>query len=163
MERTLAELMHRSSQIELQVAAIYDMLACSFYSDLRLSHFWMLFAEAERYHSLLINMQKVMVKHLQLDRERLSIWRAELDQATAYLDGISARLKNGWHPTVSEAFLLAHEIEGRSLEIQARSLEFAGRSQEGELFAQLHEEDMGHRNKLLQARTQFDPTFAGEG
>lgn len=160
MERTLKLLLDRSSQVELKVAEVYDLLGRCYASDPRLHNFWSLFAEAERYHSLLIQMQKVLLAHVQLDAERLKAWQHEVDDAAAYLENICTRIQQeGWVPSISEAFMMAHEIEGRSLEIQARSLEFADESNIGELFTQLHEEDLGHRHKLLVGRSQFDPTF----
>lgn len=164
METKLARLMDRSSGVELKVAEIYDLFArCfqeGFQDDVRLAHFWGLFAEAERYHSLLIQLQKVTVQHLHLNEERLAIWAKEVDEAVEFMDALRHRLvEERWRPTVSEAFMLAHDIEGRSLEIQAKSLQFADQTGVGELFAKLHEEDMGHRHKLLQARHTFDPTF----
>lgn len=160
MERTLKMLLDRSSTIELKVAEVYDLFGQCFSEDPRLHNFWRLFAEAERYHSLLIQMQKVLLSHVQLDAERLFRWQQEVEDATTYLNNITRRIREeGWSPSIPEAFMMAHEIEGRSLEIQARSLEFADQSTIGELFTSLHEEDMGHRHKLLVARSQFDPSF----
>lgn len=160
MDDKLSKLLDDASDLELKVADIYDALSHRFSTEPRLANFWALFAEAERYHSLLIQMQKMMVDPPALSGERLDEWNASMQRAGFQLDGYRNRLKSdGWVPSVSEAFALAHEIESQSLEIQATGLEFAERDAITELFLKLHQEDEGHLGKLLQARHQFDPGF----
>lgn len=160
MDDRLSQLLDDASDLELKVADIYDALSHRFNTEPRLANFWALFAEAERYHSLLIQMQKMMVDAPALSVGRLDEWNVAMHKAGMQLDGYRSRLKDdGWVPSVSEAFELAHEIESRSLEIQATGLEFAERDAITELFLKLHQEDEGHLGKLLQARNQFDPTF----
>src|SRR5689334_21249196 len=122
MADTLSSLLNAASSIELQVAAIYDLLAARFRAEVTLAQFWSLFAEAERYHSLLIQMQKLAVTQVTGDADRMAAWARDIDETRAWLDGILDRLSGGgWVPSVHEAFELAQEVESRSLEIQSRS------------------------------------------
>lgn len=158
MTSTLSTLLDRASGIELQVAEIYELLANRFDENPTLSHFWSLFAEAERYHSLLIQMQKLAMTDPTNDEEQVNSWDSEIAETDTYLAGILNRLtKEGWEPTIPEAFEMAHHIECRSLEIQSRSFALFESPVIKDLVAKLHEEDMKHRAKLLMARQRFAP------
>lgn len=156
MKNKLSGLLDEASAVELQVAEIYEHFSNQFKENAPLSHFWALFAEAERYHSLLIQMQKLAMSDPTGDSEQISQWEEEISETRAYLDGFLSKLKGeSWTPTLDESFELAHDIECRSLEIQSRSFALFDSPAIRELVAKLHEEDMQHRSKLLQARGHF--------
>lgn len=158
MQRTLSEMMDRSSSIELKVAEIYDSFSTVFEANQALSNFWMLFAEAERYHSLLIQMQKLGIKS-EPDSGKVASWGHDIDEAITYLDQHIERLQQGWVPTIADAFALASDIEMKSLEVQSRSFELMKPTAVLDMLAKLHEEETTHREKLVLARSKFDPSF----
>ncbi len=161
MNPAISELMDRSSMVELKVARIYDALSAVFKDDPALSSFWTLFAEAERYHSLILQLQKHLVDCRMVPPERIDDWRGDVETMIAYLDGQLQRLEGGaWRPTVAEAFALADHIENQVVEAQSHSFKMVDRSAIGDLVYRLHEEDLRHRDKLNEARSRFDPSFA---
>ena len=156
MKQKLSDLLDEASAIELQVADIYEHLSNQFKAEEPLSHFWALFAEAERYHSLLIQMQKLGMTDPTGDSAQVDEWAGEIAETRRYLADILTRLKEGgWSPNIDEAFEMAHGIECKSLEIQSRSFTLFDSPAIKELVAALHEEDMKHRAKLLEARERF--------
>ncbi len=164
MDPEITELMDRSSLVELKVARVYDALARVFDDEPALSRFWALFAEAERYHSLIIQMQKHLIDPGAATRERIDAWKADVEQMLSYLDEQIARLEDDeWEPSVSEAFALADHIENQVAEAQTHSFRMVDRSDIGDLVSRLHEEDLRHRDKLLQARRRFDSSFTDDG
>lgn len=149
-------LLSEASAIELQVAAIYDSLAENFSEHMALSRFWALFAEAERYHSVLIQLQKIALAGAKSENADLNAWAQELEETRNYLGEILAKLtEQNWHPGINEAFELAQDIESRSLEVQSRSLDLFSSPMVQEIMTQLHTEDMQHRNKLAHAKARF--------
>ncbi len=163
MDPVINELMDRSSLVELKVAKIYDAFAKVFEDDPALSSFWTLFAEAERYHSLILQMQKHLVDPETASRARIQEWQNDVDAMLGYLEEQIARLEQGWRPTVSEAFSLADHIENQVAEAQTHSFRMVDKSDVGELVRRLHAEDLAHRDKLLEARARFDPAYVPDG
>lgn len=158
MRATLSTLLDEASSLELQVAAIYERLAARFAGQPTLAHFWTLFAEAERYHSLIIQMQKLGMSEPTGDGAQISAWGEEIRETRAFLAGVIGRLdQGGWKPSVAEAFDMAHDIESRSLEVQSRSFALFESPAIKDLVARMHEEDMQHRSKLLEAQQHFAP------
>lgn len=156
MQQTLTALLDRASDLELRVADIYEHLADQFEADATVSHFWALFAEAERYHSLIIQMQKLAMTEATSDAAQVSAWEGEIAETSQYLAEILGRMnEQGWRPSLAEAFDLAQEIESRSLEVQSRSFALFESPVIKDLVARLHKEDMEHRNKLMTAKSRF--------
>lgn len=165
MDPIMSSLMDRASVIELRVAEIYDTFSKLFDSDPALSRFWALFSEEERYHSLILQLQKHLLNPATASQEDLAEWEKDIATMMVVLDGWIDRLKSGaWNPTVPEAFSVADQIEDQVLEAQAYSFRLVDESEAGEIVARLHEEDARHRDKLLQARERFDPSYSvGKG
>lgn len=156
MRKKLSTLLDRASALELSVAAIYDHFSKQFDRDPTLAQFWALFAEAERYHSLIIQMQKMGMGEATSDASKIAEWEGEIADTQAHLSTLLKRLeKEGWQPSISEAFELAQDIEGRSLEVQSRSFALFDTPAIKELVTTLHQEDVQHRSKLLTARERF--------
>ena len=160
MDPVISELMDRSSLVELKVAKIYDTLAAVFHDNVALSSFWTLFAEAERYHSLILQMQKHLIDHQTASKAKIEAWKHDVETMLAYLERQIERLDKGWRPSVTEAFSLADHIENQVAEAQTHSFKMVDKSDMGQLVRKLHEEDLRHRDKLLEARSRFDPSYA---
>ena len=156
MSKALTLLLDQASALELTVAEIYDQLSEQFAENTTLSHFWALFAEAERYHSLIIQMQKLGMTQATSDTDRLDEWEGEIGETQIFLNQLVTRLKTeGWKPSIAEAFDLAQDIEGRSLEVQSRSFSLFESPAIKQLVTTLHQEDMQHRAKLISAKEKF--------
>ena len=94
MKQKLSDLLDEASAIELQVADIYEHLSNQFKAEEPLSHFWALFAEAERYHSLLIQMQKLGMTDPTGDSAQVDEWAGEI--AETVIQGYSNKQHDGF-------------------------------------------------------------------
>lgn len=148
------EILDLAVAIELECAGVYEVFAKRFTEDEDFSMFWRLYAEAERYHGASIRIHQATFGDEQL---ALSQFAAEADASRAFLD----RLR-GWRrdfekrmPTRNEAFGIAKEIETHTAELHGRTQFFALYPRFEELFRRMVDEDLSHRDMLVDAERRF--------
>jgi hypothetical protein len=132
------DILELSVAIELECAAVYEVFAKRFGADDDLSMFWRLYAEAERSADGDSFPSEVEASRGFLDK--LRSWRREFD----------ARM-----PTRPEAFGIAREIEGHTAELHGRTQFFKLYPRFRELFQRMVEEDLSHRDMLVDAERRF--------
>lgn len=154
VQGTFQEILDLAVAIELECAGVYEVFAKRFASDDDFSCFWRLYAEAERYHGASIRIHQATFGD---DRLADAKFDAEAEASRAFL----TRLRD-WRgdfekrtPTRAEAFGIAQQIETHTAELHGRTQFFQLYPRFEELFQRMVEEDLSHRDMLVDAERRF--------
>jgi hypothetical protein len=143
--------------IELESAAVYEVFARTFSKDGDLSCFWRLYAEAERYHAASIRIHQATFGELPVAGDRFP---AEVADSQRFFDRLRAWRQDFERtpPPLGVAFDVAQQIESHTAELHGRTQFFALYPRFQDLFLRMTEEDLGHREMLIEARARFSVT-----
>jgi hypothetical protein len=154
-EPTVKDMLELCVAIELECAAVYDVLAKQYAHNEELAVFWRLYAEAERYHAATIRIHQHSFGTDEMASERaletdVVETRAFLQQLRDWRDQFA-----GGNAPLAEAFGVAQQIEDSTAELHGRTQFFKGYPSFAELFKQMMDDDLEHRDMLGEAMTRF--------
>ena len=138
--------------IELECAALYEVFGRCFAGRSEVVYFWMMYAEAERYHAASIRIHQTAFAG-----EPMESLEVGLGEATAVLEEIRAMRTNYERtpPSIGEALKAARRVEESSAELHGRTQFFKLHPHFSELFEKMAEEDRALRDVLSTAEQRF--------
>ena len=154
-EPTVRDMLELCVAIELECAAVYDMLAKQYGDNEELTVFWRLYAEAERYHAATIRIHQhsfetddmAVEQALETDADET---RTFLDQLRSWRDEFATG-----RPSLERAFEVAQVIEDSTAELHGRTQFFKAYPSFHLLFQQMTDDDKEHRDMLSSAVERF--------
>lgn len=151
----LKDILELAVAIELECAAVYEVFARRFGDDHELSCFWRLYAEAERYHAASIRIHQATFG--EIETAAGDLFPTEAEESRRFLEQLR-RWRTDFEqraPTRAEAFMVAREIEASTAELHGRTQFFSIYPRFSELFSRMVEEDLSHRDMLVDAERRF--------